>query len=234
MMDAILIQITTWLTASPAVALPASFLWGAASILLSPCHMASIPLLIAYVAGQRIIPAPRQAARYAVLFAIGIFITIMVVGLICTAAGRILGDIGPGGQVAVGILLLWVAWTLFKPPQCVATGNLLCRVQVQGIKGAFVLGLGYGLLSGVCTFGFIAPILSLIILQKEVVVGVVMLVLFGIGHCLPLVICGMFSARTMELLHSRAGRTLEAGARKLAATVVAGLGAYFLTPFFWR
>ncbi|MDA8163922.1 MAG: cytochrome C biosynthesis protein, partial [Desulfobacteraceae bacterium] len=108
-MDTVLIRITTWLTAAPALALPASFLWGMAAVLLSPCHMASIPLLIAYVAGQRMIPAPRQAARYAVLFAFGLFITIMVVGLVCAAAGRMLGDVGPWWQMAVGVLLLWVA-----------------------------------------------------------------------------------------------------------------------------
>jgi cytochrome c-type biogenesis protein len=66
--------------------------------------------LIAYVASQKSIPPPRQAARYAMLFALGIFITIMVVGLVCTVAGRMLGDVGSWWQVAVGVLLLWVAW----------------------------------------------------------------------------------------------------------------------------
>ncbi len=231
-MDAVLLQITTWLTASPGVALPASFLWGAVAVLLSPCHMASIPLLIAYVAGQKVIPSPRQAARYAVLFAIGIFITIMVVGLVCTVAGRMLGDVGPWWQAAVGVLLLWVAWTLFRPPRCSATGTVLGRFQIHGIKGAFILGLAYGFLSGVCTFGFIAPILGIITLQKEIATGLAMLVLFGLGHCLPLVACGIFSARTMELLHSHAGRKVVAIARKLAAAVIAGLGVYFtLIPF---
>ena len=51
-MDEILISITNWLQAGPAVALPGAFLWGMVSVLLSPCHLASIPLLIAYVAGQ--------------------------------------------------------------------------------------------------------------------------------------------------------------------------------------
>lgn len=227
-MDASLLQITTWLRAAPAVALPASFLWGIVAILLSPCHIASMPLLIAYVAGQRTIPAPRQAARYAVLFALGIFITIMVVGLVCTAAGRLLGDVGPWGQAAVGFVLLWVAWTLFRPPQCSATGTVLDRFQIQGVKGAFILGLAYGFLSGVCTFAFIAPILGLIILQKKIALGVAMLALFGIGHCLPLVACGMFSARTMELLHSHAGQRMTAIARKLAALVIASLGGYFI------
>lgn len=233
-MDNILISITNWLQAtSIGIALPASFLWGMVSVLLSPCHMASIPLLIAYVAGQKIIPPPRQAAHYAVLFAIGVFITIMAVGLVCAAAGRMLGDVGPWWQASVGILLLWVAWTLFHPPQCSATGNVLSRFQVKGTKGAFILGLSYGFLSGVCTFGFIAPILGVITIQKQIITGVLMLLLFGIGHCLPLVVCGMFSARTMELLHSHSGQKLVAGMRKLAAVVIAGLGVYFTINPFW-
>lgn len=232
MIEELLIGITQWLQASSGAALPAAFAWGMISILLSPCHLASIPLLIAYVAGQKMIPSPRQAARYAVLFASGLFVTIMAVGLLCAAAGRMLGDVGPWWQVAVGILLLWVAWTLFRPPQCAATGNVLSRFQVQGAKGALVLGLAYGVLSGVCTFGFIAPILGVITLQQEIVTGVAMLVLFGLGHCLPLVLCGMFSARTMELLHSRAGQKVVAGTRKAAAVAIAVLGGYLLVlPF---
>ncbi|MBU0728343.1 MAG: cytochrome C biosynthesis protein [Proteobacteria bacterium] len=234
-MDAILISITTWLQAtSPGVALPASLLWGMVSVLLSPCHMASIPLLIAYVAGQNMIPPPRQAARYAVLFAVGIFITIMVVGLVCAAAGRMLGDVGPWWQAAVGLLLLWVAWTLFRPPQCSATGNVISRFHLQGTKGAFVLGLAYGILSGVCTFGFIAPILGMITFQEEAVVGVAMLLMFGIGHCLPLIVCGIFSARTMELLHGHSGRKVVMVTRKMAAVVIAGLGVYFTVFPFWN
>jgi cytochrome c-type biogenesis protein len=227
-MDTILLKITEWLTAGAGVSLPGAFLWGMVSVLLSPCHLASIPLLVAYVAGQKMIPPPRQAARYAILFAGGMFLTIMAIGLICAAAGRMLGDIGPWWQAAVGILLLWVAWTLFSPPQCSATGSVLSRLKIQGPSGALVLGLAYGTLSGVCTFGFIAPILGIITLQAEIAIGIAMLVLFGIGHCLPLVVCGIFSARTMELLHGHAGQRVVATMRKLAAVVIAGLGIYFL------
>ena len=226
------LAINEWMSQGGALAFAGSFLWGMVSVLLSPCHMASIPLLIAYVAGQKIIPPPRLAARFAVLFACGLFITIMVVGLVCAAAGRMLGDVGPWWQAAVGVILLWVAWTLFRPPQCSATGNVLARFQIQGAGGAFILGLAYGFLSGVCTFGFIAPILGLISLQRESATGIAMLVLFGLGHCLPLVVCGIFSARTMGLLHSHAGQKVVAAMRKLAALVIAGLGLYFTAvPF---
>lgn len=224
--------ITSWLQTGKIIALPASFLWGMTSVLLSPCHLASIPLMIAYVAGQKIIPSPRQATRYAILFAVGLFITIMIIGLICTLAGRMAGDVGPWWQAAVGILLLWVAWTLFNPPKCSATGNALHRFQMQGPIGALILGLGYGFLSGVCTFGFIAPILGVITLQKEIITGLLMLLLFAIGHCLPLIFCGIFSARTMEILQSHSGQKTVLLMRKAAAVLIAGLGVYFaVNPF---
>jgi cytochrome c-type biogenesis protein len=173
-----------------------------------------------------------MAARFAVLFACGIFLTIMVVGLVCTLAGRMLGDVGPWWQAAVGGILLWVAWTLFRPPQCSATGNVLARFQIQGAKGAFILGLAYGSLSGVCTFGFIAPILGMITMQEQMATGIAMLVLFASGHCLPLIVCGMFSARTMGLLHSHVGQKMVMAMRRLAAVVIAGLGVYFaVVPF---
>lgn len=222
------LAINTWMSHGGTFAYAGSFLWGLVSVLLSPCHLASIPLLIAYVAGQRLIPPPRQAARFAMLFAGGIFLTIMTIGLVCALIGRMLGDIGPGWQALVGGLLLWVAWTLFRPPQCSATGNVLARMQIQGATGAFILGLAYGFLAGVCTFGFIAPILGLITLQRQMLTGIAMLVLFAIGHCLPLILCGVFSARTMALLHSHAGQRVVAVMRKLAALVIAGLGGYFL------
>jgi len=232
MLNESILAINEWMSHSGGMAFAGSFLWGMVSVMLSPCHMASIPLLIAYVAGQKIIPPPRQAARYAILFALGIFITIMAVGLICTLAGRMLGDVGLWWQAAVGIVLFWVAWSLARPPQCSATGNVLSRFQIHGAQGAFILGLAYGFLSGVCTFGFIAPILGMITLQKKIVPGITMLIFFGIGHCLPLIVCGVFSARTMGLLHSHAGQKMVAVMRKLAAVVIASLGAYFTAvPF---
>ena len=37
---------------SAAIALGASFIWGILSIILSPCHLASIPLIVGFISGQ--------------------------------------------------------------------------------------------------------------------------------------------------------------------------------------
>ena len=231
-MDEILINVTNWLRAGPALAMPAAFLWGMVSVLLSPCHMASIPLLIAYVAGQHRILPPRIAAGYAVLFATGLFLSIVIIGTVCALLGRMLGDIGPYWQIGVGLLLVWVGYTFLRPPACSTTGGVMQRFQVKGLSGAFLLGLAYGFLSGVCTFGFIAPILGIITLQDAIVYGFFMLVLFGAGHCLPLVAAGIFSARVMQIMDNLAWRKGLLIMRKSAGAIIIGLGCYFIAiPF---
>lgn len=39
---------------SPLVAVAGAFLWGVLSILLSPCHLTSIPLIVGFISGQEV------------------------------------------------------------------------------------------------------------------------------------------------------------------------------------
>lgn len=229
MLDELLIGITSWLRVDAALALPGSFIWGMVSVLLSPCHMASIPLLFAYVSGQETTLTPKTAGKYSLLFAFGLFITILSIGLVCAAAGRMLGDIGPYWQPGIGLLLLWVAWTLFRPARCSSNRSLLSRCTFKGGWGAFILGLAYGLVSGVCTFGFVAPILGIIAVQGKVAFGVAMLAVFAVGHCLPLVVVGMFGARLMTILDQGYWQQGVVHMRRFAALIIALLGMYFLS-----
>ena len=48
------------------------------------------------------------------------------------------------------------------------------------------MGLLYGLLAGAWTFGFLAPMLGVIFLEGKMALGVVMIVVFGLGLCLPI------------------------------------------------
>ena len=56
-----------------------------------------------------------------------------------------------------------------------------------------MLGLSYGILSGACTFGFIAPILAIVTIQEKMVHDLSIL-LFCLGHCLPIALAGSSTA----------------------------------------
>ena len=109
MIESFFLTVNEWIASGTAIASLGCFVWGMISVLFSPCHLASIPLIIAYVGGQHQALTPKQASSYAVLFTLGLFITIAVIGMFCALLGRMLGDVGNYWQIPIGLVLVWVA-----------------------------------------------------------------------------------------------------------------------------
>ena len=233
MLETFFLTVNQWLTGSPLLGSAGSFLWGMISVLFSPCHLASIPLIVAYVGGQETVLKPRQAAHYAIAFTLGLFITIAVIGIVCAFLGRMLGDVGNYWQILVGLILLWVALGMMGVEACSASGSLLYRLNLRGIWGAFALGLAYGVLSGSCTFGFIAPILAIVTIQQKVGVGILFITMFAFGHCLPIVIAGSATAMVRKLIENRTWQGAGLWFRKGAGALIAVLGIYCIGNPFW-
>jgi cytochrome c-type biogenesis protein len=231
-LDHIFVAVNSWMETGTALAALGCFLWGVISVVFSPCHLASIPLIVSYVAGQEKAVKPKHAVHYALAFTAGLFITIALVGIICSLLGRMLGEVGPYWTILVGGVLLWVAGDMLGLAKCNMPGNLLSRIRIKGLPGAFSLGLAYGILSGSCTFGFIAPILAIITIQQKVLTGVLFIVLFGFGHSIPIAAAGSSTATVRKLLESSSFCEGGAWVRKCAGVVIGLLGLYFVVrPF---
>lgn len=233
MLESFFLTINQWMEGTSALAALGCFLWGMVSVLFSPCHLASIPLIVAYVGGQEQILQPRQASAYSIAFTLGLFITIALIGIVCAFLGRMLGDVGNYWQILVGLILLWVSLGMMGVEACSTSGSLLYRLNLRGLRGAFALGLAYGVLSGSCTFGFIAPILAIITIQQKVGVGVLFITLFALGHCLPIVIAGSSTATVRKLIENQAWQGAGMWFRKGAGALIAVLGIYFIGNPFW-
>lgn len=231
-MDQFLILIHEWMGSGVGLAALGCFLWGVVSVLFSPCHLASIPLIVGYVGGQDKLVEGRQAALYAGLFTTGLFLTIAAIGVICALLGRMLGDVGPYWTIIVGLILLWVAMDMLGVAKCSMGGSLMGRFKLRGMGGALVLGLAYGILSGSCTFGFIAPILAVITVQEKVMTGIMLIVLFGLGHCIPIVIAGSSTALVRRLMANASWQRGGTAFRRLAGILIGLMGLYFMArPF---
>jgi len=177
---------STW-----AIALGAAFLWGILSILLSPCHLASIPLIVGFIDGQGRI-STKRAFIISILFAVGILITIGVIGAFTAALGRMMGDIGQYGNYfvalvffAVGLNLLGVIPMPWSAPDKVG-------LKRKGLLAAFILGLVFGIALGPCTFAFMAPMLGVTfkLAATNLLYGIFLLVVYGLGHCSVIVLAG--------------------------------------------
>ncbi len=143
------------------------------------------------------------------------------------------GDVGPWWSVVVGMVLVWVALDMLGVAHCSMSGSLMSRFTLRGYGGAFVLGLAYGVLSGSCTFGFIAPILAIITVHGEIATGTILILLFGLGHCLPIAVAGSSASLVRRLLDNPRWQTSGMVFKKLAGVTIGLLGLYFiLQPFF--
>lgn len=232
MLDQAFIAVNSWMQAGTGLAALGCFLWGMISAVFSPCHIAAIPLIIGYVAGQEMSVNPRCGVYYALSFTTGLFMMIAAVGIICSLVGRMLGEVGPYWTILVGAILLWVAVDMLGIVKC-SLPTRVCKMKFRGLIGAFCLGLAYGILSGSCTFGFIAPILAVITTHERFMTGLLYIALFGLGHSIPIAIAGSSTAGMRKVLEHCSFCEGGVWVRKGAGVMIGLLGIYFiLRPFF--
>jgi cytochrome c-type biogenesis protein len=191
MIQQLFISLTHAVEGTPAIALTAAFVWGILSILLSPCHLASIPLIVGFIDQQGRMSAKR-AFLISTLFAVGILITIAAIGGITAAAGRMLGDVGRYGNYFVAVIFFVVGLILLDVIKLPFSGPGQVGMKRKGTLAAFILGLVFGVALGPCTFAYMAPMLAVTFktAATNLSYGVLLLLAYGIGHCSVIVFAG--------------------------------------------
>jgi cytochrome c-type biogenesis protein len=187
---------------TPAVALGASFLWGILSVVLSPCHLASIPLIVGFIDEQGQI-STRRACLIATLFATGILVTIGVIGAITAAFGRMMGDVGAYGNYFVAGIFFIVGLHLLDVIPMPWSGPGQVGMKRKGLLAALVLGLVFGIALGPCTFAYMAPILGVTfsLAATSLWYGIVLLLAYAVGHCSVIVFAGTFTEVVQHYLN---------------------------------
>ncbi|AQQ10183.1 thiol:disulfide interchange protein precursor [Sedimentisphaera cyanobacteriorum] len=193
-MQELFIQLTNAVEGTWYIAVAASFMWGILSIILSPCHLASIPLIIGFIDEQGRMSAKR-AFWISALFSLGILITIGAIGAITAAAGRMMGDVGQYGNYFVALIFFAVGLYLLEvlPNPFSAPGQV--GMKRKGMLAAFILGLVFGIALGPCTFAYMAPMLGITfkLASTNLTYGIILLLAYGIGHCSVIVFAGTFT-----------------------------------------
>ena len=200
-MEHLFTELTHAVGGTPAVALTAALAWGILSILLSPCHLASIPLIVGFIDRQGRMTA-RRAFAISLLFSTGILITIGVIGAVTAAAGRMLGDVGRWGNYGVAAIFFLVGLYLLDALRLPLPGVAQPGIRRKGMLAAFVLGLVFGIALGPCTFAFMAPMLAITfnVAATSLSYGILLLLSFAAGHCGVIVLAGTFTELLQKYL----------------------------------
>jgi cytochrome c-type biogenesis protein len=215
---------------SPGVAVAAAFAWGVLSIVLSPCHLASIPLIVGFVSGQAGRITTRRACGLSTMFSVGILVTIAAIGALTAAAGRMMGDLGAAGNFVVAAIFLAVGLHLLGVLPAPWSGPGQARVARRGAIAAFVLGLVFGVALGPCTFAYMAPMLAVTfkLAAARMGYGILLLVAYGLGHCSVLVLAGTCTELVQRYLRWTDASRAAAILRGVCGVLVIMGGLYLL------
>lgn len=201
-MERLFTTLTRAVEATPAIAISAAFLWGILSVLLSPCHLSSIPLIVGFIDKQGRM-STRRAFAISTLFAVGILITIAAIGMITAAAGRMLGDVGRYGNYFVALIFFLVGLHLLDVIPMPWSGPGQVGMKRKGLLAAFILGLVFGIAIGPCTFAYMAPMLAVTfrVASTALLYGIILLLAYGVGHCSVIVLAGTSTGLVQRYLN---------------------------------
>jgi len=230
MTDSLFNWLTQLVQASFLPALLGALLWGILSILLSPCHLSSIPLVVGYISHQKV-KTPRQAFRTSLAFSLGILITIGLIGLVTSLLGRMMGDIGKWGNYLVAAVFFLVGLYLLDVFSFDLPGIGHLKFKKRGVGAAFVLGLIFGIALGPCTFAFMAPVLAITLFAPSsgFMKDFLLLALYGIGHCSVIVLAGTFTEVIQKYLNWNEKSKGTLIVKRICGLLVIIAGIYFIT-----
>ena len=233
MIEGLFTALSTALLESFWLALLAALVWGLLSILLSPCHLASIPLLIGFITSQENVSRPRVFSLSA-LFAFGILITIAAIGIVTALLGRLLGDVGLIGNLLVAAIFFFIGLYLMDVIPITWSGLQFSTTRYSGLLAALVLGLLFGIGLGPCTFAFMAPVLGVVFqtATSNVAGAILLLSAFALGHCAVIITAGVLANRIGTYLNWSQRTSIAVWIKRTCGFLVVLGGVYMIWKLF--
>jgi len=228
-MEAILVSVNNMMGGSFMLTLAASFLWGMFSILLSPCHLTSIPLIIGFVDSTEVKTTSRRFVL-ASLFAIGILVSIAVIGIITASLGRIAGDLGSWTNYFAAIVFAVIGLSFIGIIPLNFNGISGIPIKKKGRRAALLIGLIFGVALGPCTFAFMAPVLAVTFTSgsNSIASSALILTAYGIGHAFLIVFAGTFTGLLQKYLKWNGEKGHTETVKKIAGVLLLIGALYFL------
>ena len=206
-----------------------SFVWGLLSIILSPCHLSSIPLIIGFLSSQGDITIKRTF-NLSLVFALGILVTIAIIGGITLAMGRLMGDVGTYGNYLVAIVFFVVGLYLLDAIRLPWQGTNLGSTRFKGLTAAFILGLIFGIGLGPCAFAFMAPVLGVVfqVSSTNMTLAISLLLAFSLGHAFVIVLAGTLTKKVQQYLNWTEGSKTAMYLKRTCGILVILAGIYMI------
>lgn len=156
---------------------------------VTPCALSSVPLVIGYVGGTGN-NDPKKAFRLSLTFALGMAATFTALGTAASLLGKLMGTSSKWWYIALGILMLLMALQTWEIYNFIPSTYLISKNTKKGYIGALVAGILGGVFSSPCATPVLIVLLGIVAKSGNVVWGILLLLLYSIGHSVLVLIAG--------------------------------------------
>ena len=207
-----------WL--APLIALLAGLLTS-----LTPCSLSTIPLILGCVGGLH---EPKKAFRLSLVFALGSMITFTALGFAASLLGNLLNGLGPWLHLALALLLIAMALQMFGVFELVPEATIKAKPN-KGYRATFMAGLLAGAFSSHCTTPVLIAMLAIVANRASMLYGVLLLIIFSVGHGVLSVVAGTSAGLVNRLMNSPRYMKAEKIVRIVLGIIILLAAAYLLS-----
>jgi len=222
-MESVLAIIQQWVSSSGLIPAATGAFIGGVMTAMSPCIIAMVPLLIGFIAGMEGQVTTLRSFVLTVAFVLGFSLELALLFTVGFAATPFLQSPYMIYVLALMCLLLGLHFLdLFHIPFSISQDRI---PRFSGIMGAAVFGFLFGLVSLPCTGPALLLIVS-VIPVKGFWVGGIMMLLYGVGHCLLILIVGASAGAAKRLIGSRRLGTANLYMKRAGGVLLTLSGVY--------
>ena len=222
-MESVSAGIQQWVLSSSLIFTATGAFIGGVMTAMSPCIIAMVPLLIGFIAGMQGQVTTLRSFVLTLAFVLGFSLELALLFTVGFAATPFLQSPYMIYVLALMCVLLGLHFLdLFHIPFSVSQDRI---PKFTGVLGAAVFGFMFGLVSLPCTGPALLLIVS-VIPVKGFWVGGIMMLLYGVGHCLVILIVGTSAGAAKKLIGSRQLGVVNLYMKRAGGVLLTLLGAY--------
>jgi thiol:disulfide interchange protein DsbD len=200
---------------------------------LSPCVYPLIPITLSVMGAKK----EQKGFLKALTYTLGLALVYSVLGLTFASLGILSGSLmqHPAFLLLLALFLTLMSLSMFGVFSIVLPQKLvakLTRLKSQGYKGAFLMGMMAGVVAAPCTGPVLGVILAIIAEQKNITLGLGLMLSFSLGMGAPFLALGTFSKAILHL--PKSGPWMDR-IKFILGSLTFGVALYYLGqawPFF--
>jgi cytochrome c biogenesis protein CcdA len=222
-MESVLAIVQQWVSSGGLIVAATGAFIGGGLTAMNPCVLVMVPLLIGFIGGMDEEMTTGKSFLYTMVFVLGFSVELAVLFSVGLAAAPFLQSHYMIYVVAAICILLGLHFMdLLHIPLPISQDKL---PKSTGYFGAALFGFMFGLVSLPCTGPALLLIVSLIPVKGPLFGGVMML-FYGIGHCLLIVAVGTSAGAARHILGSAKLHTANMVIKKAAGALLGVVGLY--------